>query len=180
MRYPWLCCLISFLLGACATTDSGVAEATVESAPLHKARCHSSQSAGAPAPAPTPAVCLFGEQFRDIRTNDALIITSETWIRSSVDLTELEALQIVRAVQQSSHSDVTTAAEALSRVDQQEIRRLEFHDLASGRIFLALEYGAGDNSYGAFFERDAPGVVAAIHDGDLLECKVFAAGSAVG
>jgi hypothetical protein len=39
-------------------------------------------------------------------------------------------------------------------------------------MFIAFEYGAGDNSYGAFFERRGEAMVSAIHDGDLYECTV--------
>jgi hypothetical protein len=117
--------------------------------------------------------CLFGEQFADIRTSPALQLTSETWIESVAVLTELEGEQVLLAVQQSSHTDVTTPAEALERVDQQEIRRIDFYEIASGREFVVFEYGVGDNSYGAFFERESVEVAGSIHDGDVLECSVF-------
>jgi hypothetical protein len=58
-------------------------------------------------------------------------------------------------------------------VDEQEVRRVWFTHPASGREFVAYEYGAGDNSYGAFFARDALEVASQIHDGDLLECTVY-------
>lgn len=121
-----------------------------------------------------PNACLFGEVFSDIRTNDALLITNESWIQSADELTELEAEQIVVAVQQSSHTDVTTAAEALEEVDEQEVRRIDFYELASERWFVVYEYGAGDNSYGAFFDQEGTDVLASIHDGDLLDCSVTA------
>lgn len=123
-------------------------------------------------PPPAAEVCLFGEQFRDIRENPALQIISETWIRSVVELSAIAGEQLVIAVRQSSHDDVTTPAEALARVDQQEVRDIELLELASGRRFSVLEYGVGDNSYGAFFEQDATEVVARIHDGDLLDCQI--------
>jgi hypothetical protein len=117
--------------------------------------------------------CLFGEQFADIRTSPALQLTSETWLDSVDGLTELEGEQVLLAVQQSSHTDVTTPGEALERVDQQEIRRIDFYEIASGREFVVFEYGAGDNSYGAFFERESVEVAGSIHDGDVLDCSVF-------
>jgi len=128
-----------------------------------------------PVDPPSPAdACLFGSVFSDIRANPLLELTSETWIRSAAELDALEADQVVRAVQQSSHTDVSTAAEALARVDQQEIRRIELATRDSGREFRVLEYGVGDNWYGAFFESDSTLVVASIHDGDLLDCSVHA------
>ncbi|HET6339759.1 MAG TPA: hypothetical protein VFG30_41395 [Polyangiales bacterium] len=114
--------------------------------------------------------CLFGEQFADIRTSPALQLTGEIWIDSVDGLSELEGEQVLLAVQQSSHTDVTTPGEALERVDQQEIRRIDFYEIASGREFVVFEYGVGDNSYGAFFERESVEVVGSIHDGDVLGC----------
>jgi hypothetical protein len=138
----------------------------------------SSEACGDPEPEQPQVAsssCLFGEVFSDIRTNDALLITSETWIRSADALTNLEAEQLLAAVQQSSHTDVTTAAEALARVDQGEVRRMEFYELASERWFVVYEYGVGDNSYGGFFEQEGTEVAASIHDGDLLNCSVVGA-----
>jgi len=118
-------------------------------------------------------VCLFGEVFSDVRTSEALAIDSEQWIRAVDDLDATAAEQLLRAVQQSSHSDVLTAAEALARVDQQEVRVIAFHEPATGRAFEVYEYGVGDNSYGAYFEHGTAEVVASIHDGDILDCSVF-------
>ena len=128
-------------------------------------------------PGVDPGACLFGEVFSDIRTNDALLITSETWIRSVDTLADVEAEQLLLAVQQSSHTDVTTPLEALERVDQAEVRRIDFYELASERWFVVYEYGVGGNSYGAFFDQQGTAVIAAIHDGDLLNCSLSAAGA---
>ncbi|MEY4577338.1 MAG: hypothetical protein RL701_2041 [Pseudomonadota bacterium] len=136
--------------------------------------------AGCPAPVvpDDPSACLFGDVFNAIRSNPALSLSNETWWRDVADLDGLTALtgeQLLRAVQQSSHTDVTTPAEALARVDQQEVQRIELTEVASGREFIVFEYGAGDNSYGAFFASDSSEVVASIHDGDLLACQITAA-----
>ena len=66
-------------------------------------------------------------------------------------------------------------AQALARVDQQEVRVITFHELTSGLPFAVYEYGVGDNSYGAYFARDNAEVVASIHDGDILNCSISAA-----
>jgi hypothetical protein len=96
---------------------------------------------------------------------------SEVWIRSEGELADdVERAQLVLAVQQSSHSDVRTPSEALARVDQREVRRLELHERAGVGAFTVFEYGVGDNSYGAVFARGALPVLASIHDGDLLDC----------
>lgn len=129
-------------------------------------------SAEEPSAEEAAAACLFGDVFSDIRTNEALSITDESWLEAADELTDLEAAQLVLAVQQSSHTDVSTAAEALERVDQQQVRRVDFYELASERWFVAYEYGVGDNSYGAFFDQEGTDVLASIHDGDLLSCSV--------
>jgi hypothetical protein len=127
-----------------------------------------------PAPAPDAGGdCLFGAQFSDIREHQALIIESEVWLRSVAALGgELAQTQLVVAVQQSSHTDVATAAEALARVDQREVRRIELRQTTGAGRFTVYEYGVGDNSYGAFFAAGTAELVASIHDGDLLNCRV--------
>jgi len=143
--------------------------------------CVSSDDVGVRAPAllfcpdAGPAasdVCLFGEVFSDLRTSKALTLDRERWIRDVAGLDALTAEQLVLAVQQSSHTDVVTPDEALARVDQQEIRVIEFRELARERAFVVYEYGVGDNSYGAYFASDSSEVLAAIHDGDILSCSV--------
>lgn len=127
------------------------------------------EGAGCPA-LPTP--CLFGEQFSDLREHPTLAIVSEVWIHSEDELADdVERAQLVLAVQQSSHSDVRTPGEALARVDQQEVRRLELHARSGAGAFTVFEYGVGDNSYGAIFARGTLPVLASIHDGDLLDCR---------
>jgi hypothetical protein len=83
---------------------------------------------------------------------------------------ELEGQQLLIAVQQSSHTDVTTPAQALAVVDQNEIRRMRLRAPDDAREYDVFEYGAGDNSYGAIFRADSLTRVASIQDGDLLEC----------
>lgn len=81
---------------------------------------------------------------------------------------------LVVAVQQSSHTDVTTPAEALDRVDQDEMNLTFLAEPLARRTFVAMEYGAGDNSYGGIFNRSTGELVSSIHDGDLLSCSVSA------
>ncbi|HEY6876418.1 MAG TPA: DVUA0089 family protein [Polyangiales bacterium] len=122
---------------------------------------------GCPAPA---SGCWFGDTFSDLRTHASLVVASETWLTASDQIAnEVERAQVVLAVQQSTHTDVTTLEAALAVVDQSEVRRLELHD-SDGRVYLAFEYGVGDNSYGAIFAAGSTRVLASIHDGDLLSC----------
>jgi hypothetical protein len=97
-------------------------------------------------------------------------VLDEHWLRSVDAIGALEAQQLVIAVQQSSHTDVTTAREALAAVDQNEVRRMRLRHTPTGREYDVFEYGAGDNSYGAIFRADTTFKASSIHDGDLLEC----------
>jgi hypothetical protein len=122
--------------------------------------------------------CLFGSSFYELYHGGSpgLEIAGEEQITSIEELYEpLWQKQLVLAVQQSSHSDVTTPEAALSRVDQQTVRRLWLFDREAARAFTVYEYGAGDNSYGAVFEHCTTTIVAKIHDGDFLECSVHPA-----
>jgi hypothetical protein len=78
----------------------------------------------------------------------------------------------VRAMQASSHTDVTTAEEAFARADGGVINRLEMRDWLAVRRYFSYEYGAGDNSYGAIFDERDVEPAAEIHDGDIAECRV--------
>ncbi|MBK9035750.1 MAG: hypothetical protein IPL61_31625 [Myxococcales bacterium] len=123
------------------------------------------------APADT---CLFGATFGDLLESTAYAITGDRELRATDWLGPVDQARVVRAVQQSAHTDVMTAAEAFAAVDGQVIRRLDLYDEAGGRAFVALEYGAGDNSYGAVFGYDSAELVSKIHDGDLEACTARA------
>ena len=112
---------------------------------------------------------MFGETYGDIASAPALEkINSFKLTAANLDtLSAADQHKVVLAVQQSSHTDVTTPAEALSRVDQQEINVTFLLEPLARRSFIAMEYGAGDNSYGAIFERWSGVMVTNIHDGDL-------------
>jgi hypothetical protein len=84
----------------------------------------------------------------------------------------LDAAQLLSAVQ-VTYTQAHDVASALSAVDQGEVNRTLLKELATGRLFVAYEYGAGDNSYGAVFEGASTERAVEIHDGDLYECKVF-------
>jgi hypothetical protein len=122
------------------------------------------------------AGCLFGETYGDIETNPALqTINSNKITAANLDTLNVSDQQrLVLAVQQSAHTDVTTPLEALSRVDQGEVNVTWLAEPDARRAYVAFEYGAGDNSYGAIFDRNSAQMVTAIHDGDLTGCIVHA------
>jgi hypothetical protein len=116
-------------------------------------------------------VCAFGDTFREI-DRDRFTFGERVKLTAASALDGLMAAQVVRAVQASAHSDVTTPTEAFDRVDQNEINRIPLHDTARERDYVAYEYGAGDNSYGAIFPAAEAEPATEIHDGDLVDCTV--------
>ncbi|MEJ7600990.1 MAG: hypothetical protein WKG01_24000 [Kofleriaceae bacterium] len=118
-----------------------------------------------------PAGCLFGDTYNDIRENP-LLAPAYSKVTSPVGLSDLDKQRVIIAVQQSSHTDVTTVEEAFERVDQHEFNFVRIYEPAGARTFTAIEYGAGDNSYGAIFYWDTTDLVSSIHDGDLEGCTV--------
>ena len=85
-------------------------------------------------------------------------------------LSALEKRQIILAVQESAHTDVTTIEEAFARVDGHVFNSIVVRNESYDQFYLEIEYGAGDNSYGAFFYWGSDAIAAAIHDGDQEEC----------
>jgi hypothetical protein len=136
-------------------------------------------TAGCDGPGCTPASaasCLFGDVYHDIPGVGALevINTNAITLETLSTLLPEDRLRLMVAVQQSSHTDVTTPEEAIGRVDQGEVNVTWIAEPAARRSFIAFEYGAGDNSYGAIFDRYSGAMVTHIHDGDLLDCTVTA------
>ena len=64
--------------------------------------------------------------------------------------------------------DTWLCSESLNRL------RIGRAEPAAKRSYIAFEYGAGDNSYGATFDRHSAQMVTNIHDGDLEHCTVTA------
>src|SRR6476646_7491981 len=80
------------------------------------------------------------------------VMATETLTTAAIpNLSALERAQIVAAVQESAHTDVTTVEEAFDRVDQHEINRIVLWYANANQFYTEIEFGAGDNSYGAIF-----------------------------
>jgi hypothetical protein len=127
--------------------------------------------AGCQAPAPS---CLFGGTFYEIQGTNGLNIVSHQKFTTPAGLSAVHGRQIIKALHASSHTDVTTVAEAFAAADQHELNKLEIYDQAGARAFTAWEYGAGDNSYGAIFVQGTDVEVAKNHDTDIIDCTVQA------
>jgi hypothetical protein len=131
----------------------------------------------------TSHACLFGKTYADLDAPSAKVRTTVSSVFSTADIPTLSALQkqqFVLAVQQSAHKDVTTVEAAFAAVDGHTMNKRELYDEAGARTFTAIEYGAGDNSYGAIFVGRTATLAAAIHDGDLASCKAYAQTCAFG
>jgi hypothetical protein len=129
------------------------------------------------APLAPPAACLFGDTYGDALADTATFELGQTNVITAADLPGMsaEALDwVVRAVRESAWNDVTTPEEAISHVDQGMINMTALYDRSGRRSFMALEFGAGDSSYGAIFDMQSDELATAIHDGDLYRCAVTA------
>ncbi len=120
-----------------------------------------------------PRTCVFGDTYHDIFENNPhlqVINTNKIYPSTLATLNPEDQHRLMLAVQQSSHTDVTTPEEAILRVDQEEVNVTWIVEPEAQRMFVAFEYGAGDNSYGAVFDRWSGEMVTNIHDGDLESC----------
>ena len=115
--------------------------------------------------------CLFGGTYRSMRDSATFDLEPATTITDGTPLESAQAAQLLAAVR-VAYEDAADLAAALGSVDEGEVHRLVLRERASERRFVAYEYGAGDNSYGAVFEGDEPAIVAQIQDGDLYACMV--------
>jgi hypothetical protein len=117
--------------------------------------------------------CVFGDRYRDMWRAPGAIVRGETReLRDSDTPSALMQAQVVRAVQETAFSDVTTYGEAIAVVDEQVANYTPLWDASGRRAFVVIEVGAGDNSFGAYFPADSAVPVATINDGDIEECGV--------
>ncbi len=119
------------------------------------------------------SACVFGTTYSRVREGLTVDVARARLVNDVAQLSALERLQLVEALHASSHTDVTTAEEALAAADQNEVNILELWDRTNARAFTAFEYGAGDNSYGRIFAAGSTTTATSIHDGDLIDCNVL-------
>ncbi|MEZ4403567.1 MAG: DVUA0089 family protein [Kofleriaceae bacterium] len=122
------------------------------------------------------ATCVFGATYGDLAGSPALTIINQNVITAASlgTLNPEDQNRLLLAVRESAHTDVMTPLEAIGRVDQGMVNVTWLAEPAARRTFIAFEYGAGDNSYGAIFDRTTGEMAAAIHDGDLYGCATVA------
>lgn len=125
-----------------------------------------------------PSTCLFGTFQDDFLngTNPNLIANKSTFTLAQYQALGAQPVmdqRIIAALHESAHTDVTTIAEAFDAADGNEIDIVRIYDLLGARAFIAIEYGAGDNPYGAIFTDGAAATeVASLHDSDIDDCTV--------
>lgn len=118
--------------------------------------------------------CALGAWWYRVRAGTAwgISATGTTSITTADGLSDLEASRIVAALHASAHSDVTDAADAIQRTDDDEVIRTALWDATNGRAYEAYTFYAGDNLFGMVFAHGATTPVARINDGDIMDCAV--------
>lgn len=99
---------------------------------------------------------------------DQVTTTSRTDVNSASQVDDLLKKQLIAACHQSSYTDVRTLADAFDAVDQGEFVVRQVKDKKTGATYTAVDYGAGDNTYGAIFKTGSAKPVVGIHDGDFM------------
>lgn len=145
--------------------ESLVCDATFEDFQLsHVAACHE---------ALTPEFdCALGLTFRDIvAPQPTLAIHTERTLSSSDigALTDDMAAQIQAAHTLHSFAEQTASlTEIFDDVDQGVINYVEFWDGSNAQAYAAIEFGLGDNGFGAVFEAGTATIAVEIQDSDLI------------
>lgn len=148
--------LFATILGSLVLTATGCGTSADMDSP--EAGEGSAKSAVGPGP------CPMGDE----------LITHEVLTPASIpSLSALDRAQIIRAVHESTHTDVTTIEEAFDAVDEGLINRFVLRDSYTNQFYVEIEYGAGENSYGAYLYWGTAQMAAAIHDGFPEECGPY-------
>jgi len=97
---------------------------------------------------------------------DTFSEVSKKRFTSADGITGTLAKQIMAAVNQASY-DPNNLREAFASVDQSEIIVREMKDPATKKVYTSIDFGAGDNTYGAIFKKGQSAPIISIHDGDF-------------
>lgn len=117
--------------------------------------------------------CLVGDEFWQLwgLHRGSLREIGKLELSATSQLSDVMQAQIIAAVNESTH-EVSSIAEAFAAVDSEVVNYVRFRDELTSSELVAVEYGAGDSSYGAFFAADSATVGAGIHDGDISNCQI--------
>ncbi|MBL8916217.1 MAG: hypothetical protein JNM17_36290 [Archangium sp.] len=100
-------------------------------------------------------------------TEKATELSRKDLTASSSGIDATLARQIITACHQSSYTDVKTLKDAFEAVDQGEIVVRDFKDKKTGQLYTVIDYGAGDNTYGAIYKKGSATPLKSIQDGDI-------------
>ncbi len=143
------------------------------------AACGSAGTDGAPATGDDQNVtaknaakpkCVFGKTFAE--GSSKIGKTKASFETLALTFNKLDTSRIVAALHVSSHTEVTTVAQALAAADDKEIDRYTLTDKKQQRSFEAYIYGAGDNTFGAIFAGTSAQPVARIEDSAITSCTI--------
>jgi hypothetical protein len=117
--------------------------------------------------------CRFGIHYGQFLEEPTFDTTRDVTVYSPADMSAIEQAQLIQVLADYTGS-TPTIEEAFEYIDFSELNLTERRDRFTGESYRSVEYGLGENSYGAIFPADETVVVATIGDGDFYGCKVDA------
>ena len=117
-----------------------------------------------PSPSGDPVV-QEGMSFYELR--ESVTVDSHQRFTAESNVDALMAQQFIAACHTSTYDHVRTLADAYAAVDAGEFVVRTFKDPGDGKQYVAIDYGAGDSTYGAIFEQGKATPAFAIKDGEL-------------
>ena len=115
---------------------------------------------------PSEGMLKKWDTFYELTENVASEGRKDYTVADSAKISPELAAMMIEATHQSTYTDTVTLADAFDAVDQGEIVVRTLKDKATGEKLIAIDYGAGDNTYGGIFDLKGK-LVASIHDGDI-------------
>lgn len=106
-----------------------------------------------------------GLSFYELRQR--VTIDSEQRFTTPEGVDATLAQQFINACHTSSYTHVQSLSDAFGAVDGGEFVVRNFTDPVNGKAYTAIDYGAGDSTYGAIFEAGSTGIAFDIQDGEL-------------
>lgn len=114
--------------------------------------------------------CAFGPTLRHMRQGFGFTRAMDQRKMSVSPASDpTERAQVIAAVA-TNYDGVSTYEDAIASVDAGDVYRWELWDASSRSSFVAYQFWAGDNEYGAIFTPDGVKVLALIQDGDVTSC----------
>ena len=115
--------------------------------------------------------CSLGTTFFDTAAQSHIttVHRAEHTLASAMSLGATQQEQIAAAAS-SVYGETLSLDGAFDVADEGRINLVEFYDLSNNASYTAVEFGAGDNSVGAFFRAGTLERIADIGDGDIYGC----------